>query len=184
LLRPPGIDFKASEPPPKQKQQLGHLPTGAKERSVHTVEEKYVIGETYSGQNDFEIRKKVWDLEEKITKMISRRARFGQNCNTCTDVTSLVGAAILASSCGSRERKTAVAGFNQTILSTMDPKETPNLWRLAQAHRLFLVVLSQSESPVTSASRETHRLIEGIALTQEYLAGQLDEIAKAIKKKI
>ena len=90
-----------------------------------------------------------------------------------------------------------MAGFNQTILSTMDSKETPNLLRLAQAHRLFLVVLSQSESPVTSASRETHRLIEGIALTQEHFAlsqehfalsqehfaEQLDEIAKVIKTK-
>ena len=154
---------------------------GAKERSLETTVEKYVIGETYSGQKHIKIKTKVQELEEKVHKMVERFK--GINASYSGDVTSVVGAALLAYSCGSMNRKDAAGKFSRIILSTLAEDLMPNLWRLAQARRLYLVVLSASDSPNSTAHRETYSLMEGMDVTlmsiQETIQEKLD---KALKK--
>jgi hypothetical protein len=78
--------------------------------------EKYVIGETYSGQQASKIKAKVDELKIKITKMVEQYKC--QNMDYAWDVTSVVGAALLAFSCGSMNQKGAVEKFSKYVLST------------------------------------------------------------------
>jgi hypothetical protein len=133
--------------------------------------EKYVIGETYSGHKESKIGVKVRDLEEKIRKM---KIRYESNHGkTVTDVTSLVGAAILAFRCGPKSRKDARIWCNKSILKALSRSSMPFLWRLAQARRFFLVVLSDYESPQTSALRAIEEGQQSLEAGQQSLeAGQ------------
>jgi len=134
---------------------------------VRAEAEKYVIGETYSGQNGKKIEGKVEDLETIIKKM---KIRYELNHgNTVTDVTSLVGAAILAFRCGPKSRKHALTWCRNIILKALRKTGNPFLWRLAQARRFFLVVLSDYESPQTSALRAIEAGQQSLEVGQQLL---------------
>lgn len=150
---------------------------GAMERSLETKVEKYVIGETYSGQRETKIKEKVEELEAKIHKMVERFK--GLNTSYSGDVTSVVGATLLAYSCGPMKRKDAARKFSRIILSTLTEDSMPNLWRLAQARRLYLVVMSANDSPNSTAHRETYSLMEGMDIRMEGMDITLMSIQEA-----
>lgn len=124
---------------------------GAQERKLDDKAEKYVIGETYSGENKYKVQGKVKELEKKIVTMVNRHKE--KHGRSCSDVTSLVGAAIMALTSGSKARGSAADSLKDTISNRVKQDKTPYLWRLAHARRLFLVVLSQDETAVTSSFR-------------------------------
>jgi hypothetical protein len=122
--------------------------------------EKYVIGETYSGQQASKIKAKVDELEIKITKMVERYKCQNTTDYDSWDVTGVVGAALLAFSCGAMNRKGAVEKFSKYVLSTLAENLMPNLCRLAQARRLYLVVMfTINDSPTSTAQREIFQQI-------------------------
>jgi len=136
---------------------------GALGRKIEDKIEKCIVGETYSGQNEMTVGGKVASLEERIQKMI---VRYTQNHGIgCADVTSAVGAALLCFSCGSKSRKDSKAYFSTVILDKMDEIDTPLLWRIAKAHRLFLVVLSNSECPISATHRQLAQQTESLELS-------------------
>jgi hypothetical protein len=138
---------------------------------VGKVAEKYMIGETYSGVKTKTVESKVKELEEKIEKMKTRSENNYDR--TVADITSLVGAAILAFQCGAKPRKDAVRFYGDIVLNSFSQSKQPLLWRLAQARRFFLVVLSNYESPHTSALRSIEAGQQTIEAGQQALeAGQ------------
>jgi hypothetical protein len=143
---------------------------GAKDRNIEHAE-KYVIGESYSGVRDTMVDKKVIQLELKIAKMVTRHG------GSCSDVTSLVGAAMLAFSNGSKPRNLAATSYQQIVSTNVTEDKTPNLWRLAQAHRLFLVVLSQNECALTSTFRGIAENMENIELSLATIIEKLDQLS-------
>lgn len=152
---------------------------GAKERSVEDTVERYVIGETYFGHNEAKIKVKINELEPKIVKMINRHNE--NHPTTCTDVTAVVGSAILSVSCGPKSRKDAMEARKKQSLGHLNVTLTPNMWRLVEARRFFLVVLSLDESPITAVTRDTHALIEGISLGQEDTKATLEWIQESLE---
>ena len=176
VVAPSSCSGKKSEPTPSQK--LSGSP-GAKERNVELEAEKYVIGETYSGQSNAKVRDKLRELEIKIKKMVSRHDE--KHASTCGDVTSLVGAAILAFSNGSKSRSAAATEYLLRISSLLNKASTPYLWRLAQAHRFFLVVLSAHESPVASALREVAAGQQASEASQLAIESRLQSIQETLE---
>jgi hypothetical protein len=57
---------------------------------------------------------------------------------------------------------------------------TPHLWRIAQARRLFLVALSQNESAVTSSFRSIAVSLENSELSQLTIESSLATIIEKL----
>jgi hypothetical protein len=87
---------------------------GAKERKLEQDVEKYVIGETYSGEKERKVKAKVNELELKISKMKVRH-EGNHSGRSCPDISSLVGAAMLAILNGSKPRASAATFFKRII---------------------------------------------------------------------
>jgi len=175
LIEPDGCTREKAVAAPPAK------PTGstcAKVKSVETGVEKYIIGETYSGQEETTLMEKVTVLEEKIEKMVGRFNNT--NTNSCEDVTSVVGAALLAYFCGPMKRRDAAEKFSEYVNSTLTKDSMPHLWRLAQARRLFLLVMSANDSPYSTAHRATFQVTEGIELS----LSAIEENMSAMKEKL
>ena len=172
MIVPDGCDFQKAAPAPNL--NLSDSP-GAKDKSVETRAEKYVIGETYSGSSNFKIMKKVDHLEQTIEKVLDRHEK--NSSLERKDTTSVVGAALLAYSCGSESRKAAAKKFLKMVSKRLDSGKTPNLWRLAEARRLYVVVLSQRESPYSAIQRETGRLLEVLSMGQLATENRLEVLS-------
>jgi len=155
-------------------------PKGAANLGRHA--EKYVVGESYSGHREDRIKGKVHQLEEKLDKMKQRHSI--QSPAAVSDVTSLFGAAILSFTCQSLPRKDQSRKCMKAVLEELSSTQTPILWRLAQAERFFIVVLSTREGANTCALREITRGIQGVEITIQgveigiqAILGRLDEKA-------
>ncbi|CAB9501695.1 expressed unknown protein [Seminavis robusta] len=146
LLVPNGMVFRAAAGAPAQ-ERAPLAPT------------KYVVGEAYSGSNPVKLRAKLHQLEGGIETL---RARHVGRGNVCNDITCLVGAALLICSCGSRPRAQAVRDDSASLLGTLSQADHPHLWRLAEAGRLFCLVMSANESPQSVIARQTHQALTSL----------------------
>ena len=174
-----GVPLKKPKGAPRK---LAKSP-GVKAANLERTAEKYVVGESYSGDREDRIKRKVKELEEKLVKLKDRHET--QSC-AVSDVTSLFGAAILSFTCQSLPRKDQSKKCMAAVLEELSSDKTPILWRLAQAKRLFLVVLSTKEGPCTCALREITRGISGLEVTVEVgistILERLDEQAGVEKR--
>lgn len=136
---------------------------GAIASNLQNKADKYIIGESYSGEQESKVRAKVGALEEKISKMMYRTQRLsGRSIN---DVTSLFGAGILSYVCPMGVKRLKHANnCKQQILQEISKKKTPHLWRLAEARRLFLCVLSSTEGAHTTSLRAIFSGINSLSL--------------------
>jgi hypothetical protein len=136
---------------PGNKNNLKNSP-GAQAANLATTVDKYIVGESYSGKKENSIKSKVTQLETKLQKMWHRhKALSGKNH---ADYTSLFGAAILAFTSVSAPRSEQYKKCNRAVLESLSCPSSPILWRLAQAERFFIVVLSTSDAANTCALRE------------------------------
>ena len=126
---------------------------GAQEAAnIASSVDKYIVGESYSGENEISIKSKVTQLETKLNKMWHRhKAMSGKNHS---DYTSLFGAAILAFTSISTARRDQYKKCDRAVLESLSNTSSPILWRLAQAERFLIVVLSTSDAAHTCALRE------------------------------
>lgn len=147
---------------------------GAKAASLGRHAEKYVVGESYSGDREDRIKGKVHQLEEKLDKM---KQRHSIQSSALSDATSLFGAAILSFTCQSLPRKDQSRKCMRAVSEELSFTQTPILWRLAQAERFFIVVLSTREGANTCALREITRGIQGVEIGIQAILGRLDEKA-------
>jgi hypothetical protein len=148
-------------------------PKGAANLGRHA--EKYVVGESYSGDREDRIKGKVHQLEEKLDKM--KRRHSIQSLAAVSDVRSLFGAAILSFTCQLLPRKDQSRKCMEAVSEELSSTQTPILWRLAQAERFFIVVLSTREGANTRALREITRGIQGVEIGIQAILGRLDEKA-------
>ena len=155
VVLPNGIRKKKPKGAPRK---LGNSPGAVAANLVKTAE-KYVVGESYSGDQEKRIKEKVKQLEATLEKM---KQRHSSQSDAVSDVTSLFGAAILSFTCQSLPRKDQSKKCMKAVKEELSSATTPILWRLAQAERLFIVVLSTSEGANTCAFREISRGIEGV----------------------
>jgi len=163
LIEPEGCGRKKSA---ESKQKLSKSP-GAIARKLDTLAEKYIVGESYSGQSENTIRGKVETLEDRVKKL---QIRYNENhAEKAEDVTCAVGAVMLCFSAGPKQREQAKSHFDKIVCESMSAQATPLLWRIAQARRLFLVVLSDTENPQATALRE-------LAAQSQSTQLQLDEM--------
>ena len=110
---------------------------------------------------EYRIKAKVKELEEKLEKM---KQRHSSQSNAVRDATSLFGAAILSFTCQTLPRKDQSKKCMKAVLEELSSAATPILWRIAQAERLFIVVLSTSEGPSTCAFREIALGVQGVEI--------------------
>lgn len=138
-------------------------------REVDDTVEKYVIGETYSGNKESKIIDKMNELELAIKKLI---IRHNENHSViCADVTQVWSGQQFCQFLVVRSvAKMPCKSWKESWLRYFTEKQTPNPWRLAQARRVFLVVLSVAECPITTATRSTRTLIQGISLDQAMIS--------------
>jgi hypothetical protein len=162
VVRPQGLPKKKPVAAPKK--QLGSSP-GAIAANLVRIADKYVIGESYSGPHEDKMERKVGELELKLGKMRDRHAN--QSNKTLTDVTSLFGAAILTFTCHSSSRSKQSKRCMKAVLGTLSSQVTPILWRLAQAERFFVAVLSTNDAANTCALREIASGIHNVELSVE-----------------
>ena len=127
-----------------------------------------------SGDREDRIKGKVHQLEGKLDKM---KQRHSIQSPAVSDATSLFGAAILSFTCQSLPRKDQCRKCMKAVLEELSFTHTPILWRLAQAERFFIVVLSTKEGANTCALREITRGIQGVEIGIQAILGRLDEIA-------
>jgi hypothetical protein len=157
VVRPNGASKMKPKGAPKK---LGNSP-GAAAANLGATAEKYVVGESYSGDREYRIKAKVKELEEKLEKM---KQRHSSQSNAVRDATSLFGAAILSFTCQTLPRKDQSKKCMKAVLEELSSAATPILWRIAQAERLFIVVLSTSEGPSTCAFREIALGVQGVEI--------------------
>jgi hypothetical protein len=159
VVRPNGMRKMKPKGAPRK---LAHSHGAVAANLVRTAE-KYVVGESYSGDREERIKGKVKQLEEKLEKMIQRHV--SQSGGAPPDVTSLFGAAILSFTCQASPRKEQSKKCMKAVLEGLSSASTPILWRLAQAERLFIVVLSTSEGASTCAFREIARGMNNVEIS-------------------
>jgi hypothetical protein len=153
----------------------------AKKKNLRNDVNKYVIGESYSGDNLKKIKTKVTQLEEKIEKMKVRHEL--QTRSPVSDVTCLVGAAILSfmtplgKSVGRKER---ADHCKKQIYKVLSCAKTPHLYRLAQGRRLFLCVLSATDAAQTAALREVSSGIDSLNVGQMATEGKIDAMEEKV----
>ena len=94
------------------------------------------------------------------------KQRHSIQSSAVSDATSLFGAAILSFTCQSLPRKDQAKKCVNLVSEELSAK-TPILWRLSQAERFFIVVLSTREGASTCALREITRGIDNLELTME-----------------
>ena len=151
----------------KAKQKMSHSP-GAQDWKQEKMAEKYIIGESYSGQSEETVAEKVHTLEDRIGKMISHfKAKHSKGL--ADDITCAVGAVLLCFSSGAKERNDARIYFSNIIYREMSPNETPYLWRLAAARRCYLLVLANIENPQATSLREIVGISESTQLSLQSL---------------
>lgn len=126
------------------------------------------------------MKRKVTQLETKLRKMWHRhKALSGKNH---ADYTSLFGAAILAFTCISSPRSDQYKECSRAVLESLSCSSSPILWRLAQAGRFLIVVLSTSDAANTCALREIasgqQSMEIGIYNIEHYLAKIAEHIGK------
>jgi len=166
LIEPQGCGQKKGA---SSKQKLSKSP-GAIARKLDKKAEKYIIGVSYSGQSEETVQEKVKTLEARVKKM---QKRYSENhAQTADDVTCAVGAVMLSFSAGPKERDQAKSYFDKIICVAMSIQATPLLWRIAAAHRMFLVVLSDNENPQATAFREIAAQGQSTQLQSEELQYQ------------
>lgn len=89
------------------------------------MESKYIIGESYSGNDEVRIQGKVGDLEKKLRLMMERHASLHDKKHS--DATSLFGAAILSFTCRSVPRKEQAKNCMDAVLHVLSKTMTPIL---------------------------------------------------------
>jgi hypothetical protein len=117
-------------------------------------------------------------MEVKINEMVARHQNRG---GACPDVTGLVGAAIVSCSCGARPRAQASTESTASLLTILDESLHPYLWRLAQARRLFLVVLSVADSPIATSSRQTFQTLQSMQTDSEVMTKDMQALKSDMK---
>jgi hypothetical protein len=175
VVRPQGLPKKKPVAAPKK--QLGSSP-GAITANLVRIADKYVIGESYSGPHEDKMEGKVEELEVKLQKMRDRHAN--RSGGPVTDVTSLFGAAILSFTCHSLPRRKQSKRCMQAVFGKLSSQVTPILWRLAQAERFFVAVLSTNDAANTCALREIASGMQNVELSVEALAPQLTTIIERL----
>lgn len=170
VVQPNRINKRKPEGAPRK---LANSP-GAKAANLGRHAEKYVVGESYSGDREDKIRGKVNQLEEKLVRM---KQRHSIQSPAVSDATSLFGAAILSFTCQTLPRKDQSKKCMKAVLEELSFTQTPILWRLAQAERFFIVVLSTREGANTCALREITRGIQGVEIGIQAILERLDEKA-------
>ena len=111
------------------KQKLSSKSPGAISRKLEKTAEKYIIGESYSGQSEDTVRK-VIGLEDRVKKMQTRFSEY--HAANADDVTCAVGAVMLCFSSGPRNREDAKSYFDDLVRENMSPQATPLLWRVCR----------------------------------------------------
>ncbi|CAB9510931.1 expressed unknown protein [Seminavis robusta] len=175
LLAPSGMVVKEVVAAPDRNSQDS---PGAQDR-VPLIPTKYVVGEAYSGANPLKLADKVEQLESAIETL---RARHVGRGGACGDITSLVGAALLICSCGSRHRAQAVIEDSGYFLAALNQRNHPHLWRLAQARRLFCIVMSANESPQTVIGRQTHRTLTSLQMDVQGVQSDIQGMQSDIQR--
>jgi len=119
-------------------------------------------------------------LELKISKMIYRTEQLSGR--TIGDTTSLFGAGILSFVClmGTQPSKRA-KHCKQQIVKHIAEVKTPHLWRLAQARRLFLCVLSTTEGAHATSLREISTGLNSLHMEQLAQGQNILEILEHLK---
>ena len=176
VVRPKDISKKKPKAAPKK--QLGSLP-GARAVNLVKSAEKYVIGESYCGQRKDRMEEKVEQLEKKLEKMRDRHAY--QSGGTVTDVTSLFGAAILSFTCHSLPPSKQSKKCMTAVLGKLSSEVTPILWRLAQAERFFVAVLSTNDAANTCALREIASGMQNVELSVEAVASGMQNVELSVE---
>ena len=148
-------------------------PVGAprKAANLENLARKYVVGESYAGDRENTIKDKVNQLEEKLEKM---KQRHSIQSSEVSDATSIFGAAILSFTCISLPRKDMAQKCMEAVLEKLSSSQTPILWRLAQAERFFILVLSKREGATTCALREITRSIQGVEIRIQAILERLE----------
>lgn len=176
LLVPAGVAARAAAAAPDRNLQ------GSPGDRVPSIPTKYVVGEAYSGAKPATYAIKVGQLESAIETL---RARHVDRGGACNDITSLVGAALLICSCGSRSRAQAVNEDSALFMTALDQGHHPNLWRLAEARRLFCLVISASESPQTVIGRQTYQTLsslqDDVSAMQDDVSAMQSDLEKLMK---
>lgn len=159
----------------------------AKKKNLQNDVDKYVIGESYSGDNPEMMEKKVKQLEKKIKKM---KERHEHQIGPVSDVTRLVGAAILSFMTPLGKgigRKDRADYCKKKIYKVLSCATTPLLYRLAQGRRLFLCVLSATDAAQTAALREVSSGIDSLNVGQmatEARVGSVEGKVESVEGKV
>ena len=174
VLVPENCEYlKAAEAPSEILAGSPHVTTIPKQGHGNDTEgdplepEKSVIGETYCGNDERKARGKIGQLENAICTMLKRRQKDFPNSNCPEDVTSVIGAAVFSFLTLDDPQEQSIKKFRRWLLQPpqeqdADPSDghsqdwineekTPNLWRLAKARRLFLVVPTIEKSEISAA---------------------------------
>jgi hypothetical protein len=167
------------EPKSSPEGQLGGSP-GAFAVNLQANAQKYVVGESYSGQNRFTMKAKVTQLEQKLQKMKTHHE--GCTRKIVHDVTTLFGAAIFSYTCHSRVRQHQKAICMDAVLEGLSENGTPALWRLAAAHRLFVAVLSTTDAAFTCYMRESASCIQNLDINLDLNASKMENLELKMDK--
>ena len=138
-------------------------PTDATRMGPH----KYFLAEVYSGQREERWKEKAQQLDTLCEFLKSRWQDRHPGMPAVTDVTQIVGAAALIFSAGASNRKEMLRRAHELVAAHIT-EQCPSLKRLAAAGRLLVIMLDQSQAPITLFQRSVAMHLESIP---EELAG-------------
>ena len=137
----------------------------------------HLTAEVYSGKNESNVRGKVVQMEVMLTKIMNREEEQSGSTEIKNDPTGLIGAGCFVFLDHKHNRKKSLKYFLRLIQNKLSKTDHPILWRMMTAQRLFVVVLTGAEAPITLHNMNMN---DELSSLKEKMDSSFDELSKKL----